>query len=358
MVAALEIRHSGGTCTVRIGPGAADAVSTDIDALLPGHRPVVIADSNTVALRPDLWPGITRLDFPAGEASKSRDTWVSLSDRLLDLGVDRRTVIIALGGGVTTDLAGMVASTLLRGVPWVAVPTTTLAMVDAALGGKTGVDTQHGKNLIGSFHHPALVVVDPLFLATLPDEIHRDGLAEVVKHAAIADAGQWRRLEQSADELLALDQRVLPEVLAASIGVKVGVVNEDEREQGRRATLNTGHTIAHALELASNFGLSHGKAVAIGLVLETRLGETLGVTEPGTAGRIATLLDALGLPGTAPGSLDRQRFRDALLHDKKNRDGTIRVAFLSRIGDTARDHDGSWTIAVPAEALEAALEQR
>ncbi len=331
------------------------ALAASVAELLPGHRPVVIADATVSQLWPDILPAVPRIEFDGGEAGKTRDTWSTLSDQLLDMAVDRRTVIIALGGGVTTDLAGMVAATLLRGVPWIAVPTTTLAMVDAAIGGKTGVDTRHGKNLIGAFHHPSLVVVDPSLLTTLPDAGYRDGLAEVVKHAAIASAGQWQELERSAARIVARDPTALASTLTASIAVKVAVVNEDEREQGRRAVLNAGHTIAHALELATDFRLSHGQAVAIGLHLETLLGESLGITEPGTAHRIATLLTTLGLPHQAPASLDRDRYRNALLHDKKNRDGKVRVAFLHNIGSMARDSDGSWTTAVAPESIESIL---
>ena len=312
---------------------------------------MVIADANVAACWPDLLPGVERLTFPGGEQHKTRTTWTSLSDRLLTLGIDRRTVIVALGGGVTTDLAGFVAATTLRGLPWVAVPTTTLAMLDAAIGGKTGVDTLHGKNLVGAFHHPSGVIIDPALLSTLPERVFLDGLAEAVKHAAIASASHWAWLEQHVPELLAHDPTRLTELVRESVAIKAEVVAEDELELGRRSSLNAGHTVAHGLELATDFQLSHGEAVSIGLVCEARHGEALGLTAPGTSMRLAGLLGAVGLPTAMPAHLDRQRFLEALQHDKKNRDGRVHCSLLARIGEIARAPDGAWTHAVNSEEL-------
>src|SRR5690606_30629821 len=221
-------------------------------------------------------------------------------------GADRRSAIVAIGGGVTTDLGGFVAATYLRGIPWIAVPTTTLAMCDAAVGGKTGVDTPHGKNLIGAFHQPRAVVADPRVLASLPERTYREGLVEAVKHAAIADGDLFGWLERELASVLARDEAALEQLLRRSMAIKAAVVSADEREGGRRPLLSAGPTLAHAAEHASDYRLGHGAAVAIGLVLESRIGERLGRTEPGTSDRLATLLGRMDLPILLPEGLDPQ----------------------------------------------------
>jgi 3-dehydroquinate synthase len=351
MVDPFWVRHSGGEYPVLFGAGISATLPTLLAELLPAHRPIVIADETVSNFLPAVLPEAERVTFPAGESHKTRTTWSELTDRLLASGIDRRTVVVALGGGVTTDLAGFVAAVTLRGLPWLAVPTTTLAMLDAAVGGKTGVDTVHGKNLVGAFHQPTAVVVDPQLLDTLPDDVFVDGLAEAVKHAAIGDRMLWEWFETNATRILSRDTSVLTELVRRSIAIKASVVSDDEREQGRRTVLNAGHTVAHALEHATGFALSHGQAVAIGLVRETHHGEALGITEPGTAARLAQLLTTLGLPAAVPTDLDRERFHAALQHDKKNRDGDVHCCLIARLGEVARAPDGGWTQAVSAEAL-------
>lgn len=326
-----------------VGAGLARTLAAVVDEHGGGGRIVVITDSHVDAAWPDLLPGVPRLVFPAGERHKTRDSWAELTDRLLQDGADRQSVVVALGGGVTTDLAGFVAATFLRGVRWVAVPTSTLAMLDAAVGGKTGVDTGHGKNLVGAFHPPTAVIADPALLATLPARNYREGLAEAVKHAAIADAALWAWIEEHAASVIERDVDVTAELVHRSLAIKVAVVSEDERESGRRAILNVGHTIAHALEHATGFSLPHGEAVGIGLVLETRIAESRGIAPRGTATRIAALLGVLGLPASPPERIDRDRFIAALQRDKKNRDGEVRASLLGDIGSVAREHDGGWT---------------
>ena len=334
-----------------LGTGCTAELPALLQTGFPGHRAVLIADATVSKLWPGLLPGVERVTFPAGEQHKTRDTWARLTDTLLSLTIDRRTVVVAVGGGVTTDLAGFVAATTLRGLPWVAVPTTTLAMLDAAIGGKTGIDTAHGKNLVGAFHHPSAVVIDPELLGTLPDAVFADGLAEAVKHAAIASAEHWQWLTDHAPGILSREPQLLSELVRASVTIKANVVANDEREQGQRSVLNAGHTVAHGLEVASDFALSHGQAVSIGLVCETRWGEAAGITQPGTAAALTSLLTSLGLPTEIPATLDRSRFDAALQLDKKNRDGQVRCSLLARIGAAARNQDGAWTHAVSAELL-------
>jgi 3-dehydroquinate synthase len=324
-----------------------------LDENAAGLRPVIIADATVSDLHPGMLPGVPRITFPAGEHSKSRETWGALSDRLLASGHDRHTLVIALGGGVATDLAGFVAATLLRGVPWLAVPSTTLSMLDASIGGKTGVDTPLGKNLIGAFHPPRAVFADPELLGTLPDAPFLEGLAEAVKHAAVASAAHWEWLARHADSILAREPQALATLIADSVAIKAEIVAGDEREEGRRAILNAGHTWGHAVEHASDYQLPHGHAVAIGLVREARLGESRGVTEPGTADRLAALLGRLHLPTELPIPLSRERIAGALGHDKKNVHGEVRTVLLRKVGEVARTRDGRWTHPVSADAFQA-----
>lgn len=248
-----------------------------------------------------------------------------------------------MGGGVTGDLAGFVAATYLRGIPIVQVPTTLLAMVDASVGGKTGVDTPLGKNLVGAFHQPEAVVADPLVLLTQPEADFRDGLAEAVKHGLIADAGYFDWIEHHAERLMGRDTEALVRLVAGSVQIKANLVGRDERESGQRAVLNAGHTVGHALEHASSYRIPHGAAVAIGLVAETRLGEQIGATAPGTARRLRALLERLGLPVTAPAGLDGGALEAAARRDKKNRGGRIRLALAAEVGRMAGS-EGEWTV--------------
>src|SRR5690606_11333108 len=269
----------------------------------------------------------------AGETSKTRATWSALTDGLLTKAFDRDTCVVALGGGVTGDLAGFVAATYLRGVPVVQVPTSLLAMVDASVGGKTAVDTAHGKNLVGAFHPPRLVVVDPLVLRTLPVTELRAGAAEMVKHAAIADVRYLDRIRTAAAGLCADAERGsagLGELIERSIEIKAGVVGRDPLEQGERAVLNFGHTLGHALERELAYDIPHGHAVAIGMVLAARVGEVLDITAGGTSDMLADALRTLGLPVSLPGDVARGRLLAAAATDKKARAGRLRFVLLER----------------------------
>lgn len=297
---------------------------------------------------------------PSGERHKTRETWARLTDALLAAGHGRDSAVCAIGGGVTGDLAGFVAATYLRGVPLVQVPTTLLAMVDAAVGGKTGVDVPAGKNLVGAFHPASLVVADPEVLRTLPPEERRAGFAEMLKHGAVADAAHFHALVDAAPRLSAADAPeatfadALADAIAASVRIKSAIVAADPTEQGRRAILNFGHTVAHAIEHATRYAVRHGEAVAIGMVLEARVGEALGVTAPGTAGELARAVRAAGLPTAVPPPLGADALLAGMRHDKKGRVGAVRCALPAGIGRMARDGD-AWTIAVPDTAWREAL---
>lgn len=294
-------------------------------------------------------------EFPAGEVHKTRATWTELSDRLLACGIGRDAAVIALGGGVVGDVAGFVAATYMRGIPCIQVPTTLLAMIDASIGGKTGVDVTAGKNLIGAFHPPALVVVDPLLLDTLPDAELRNGLAEAVKHGAIADARHFRWLVEQTPVLTRRDPAALAALIRHSVEIKAAVVGRDPDERGERAILNFGHTAAHALERLTGYALPHGHAVSIGMVIAARLGETLGVTEPGTTDALREALDGFALPTRPPDDVAPADLAAAAASDKKARAGTIRFSLLRRIGVAAQTPDGGWTFPIEASALAAVL---
>ena len=348
----LSIRHAAGSYDVLISPGLAAEVGDRVAAALAGRRIAVVTDE-TLAPRFGAWglnvPG-TVVTVPAGERAKSREEWGRVTDRLLAAGIGRDGVVVAVGGGSIGDLAGFVASTYMRGIPFVQVPTTLLAMVDASVGGKVGVDTAAGKNLVGAFHPPALVLIDPKLLATLPDATYREGLAETVKHGVIADAPFFEWIEANAPALRDRTPAMMKELVHRSLAIKAGVVSRDEHETGERTALNAGHTIGHALELLSGYALRHGEAVAIGLVEECRIGERLGLTAAGTADRVAAALTALGLPISRDPRPATRDLLDAMRTDKKNRGGAIRMALPAAIGRMARE-GGAWTVAVPEEMI-------
>ena len=337
---------SAGTYDVAITPGALDHVAEIIRRVAPGHRYALVTDSivgplyaERVARQFDAG-ALVVCTVPTGEAHKTRDSWAAVTDRLLDARFGRDTTVISLGGGVVCDLAGFVAATYMRGVPVVHLPTTLLAMIDASIGGKTGVDTPEGKNLVGAFHPPAAVVVDPQVLDTLPLAELRSGFAEAIKHGAIADAAYFQFLEDRAPALLAddpaeRDQGGLARVIGESVRIKADVVATDEREKGARKTLNFGHTIGHAIEHASGFALRHGEAVAIGMAVESEAAERAGLAESGTAERVRTALRRAGLPTERLASLSAKSIVAATVTDKKSRAGAAEYAVPARIGAMA-----------------------
>jgi len=363
----LIVRHALGGYPVYLQPGALGALGEVVEAHCPGRLTALVTDTTTGLLyeawesgAPSAWregdaarepvPFATRLSLPPGEKHKTRDSWAMLTDALLDQGFGRDSALVGVGGGVIGDLTGFVAATFQRGVPFVLVPTTLLAMLDASVGGKTGVDAPQGKNLIGAFHPPAAVVADPTTLRTLPEREFRAGMAEAVKHGLIADAGYLEWIEGNAAALLARDLEALTHLVRRSIEIKAGVVSIDERESGPRAMLNAGHTVAHALEHASSYGMLHGEAVALGLRAECIMGELAALLPDGTFARVAGALDRLGLPARTAG-LNAERVRAAMRRDKKNLSGETRFAIPPALGGMAARDDGAWTVAVPEDVI-------
>jgi 3-dehydroquinate synthase len=269
--------------------------------------------------------------IPAGEDHKNLATVSKVYDRILEAKIDRRTPIIALGGGVVGDLSGFVAATVLRGVPFVQVPTTLLAMVDASVGGKTGVDHAVGKNLIGAFHQPVAVIIDPQVLTTLPPRELRSGLAECIKHEIIRDAEGFASLEKNIDRALALDMSYLADLIAHNVSIKARVVEADPFERAERAHLNLGHTFGHAIETVSNYSYAHGECVALGMIAAARAAIKLGMMDEKAVERITKLIAAAELP-IGGMKLDVGAVVAAMIYDKKVKSGKIRFVLPNRIG--------------------------
>jgi 3-dehydroquinate synthase len=325
---------------VLVGSGLIDGIGDECVRLRLGRRAAVVAQAPVAALASRVADSLRRSGFepvmlqvPDGEVAKSLPEAEKLWEAFLAHGLDRACPVIAVGGGVVGDLAGFAAATYMRGVPVIQVPTTLLAQVDAAIGGKVAVNLPRGKNLVGTFHQPRLVLIDPDTLSGLPAREYRAGLAEVVKTGAALSAELFTTLEAGVDGLLRRDPRLLEAVVATCGREKAAIVEQDEREEsGVRMVLNYGHTVGHAVEALTGYRRwLHGEAVAMGLVAAGRLAVRLGLAEAGLAARQEALLGALGLPvrieGTTP-----EAVATALRHDKKARDGRVPFVLLKGLG--------------------------
>ena len=276
---------------------------------------------------------ISRLMLADGEAHKTLASVAQVFDALADVKANRDATIVALGGGVVGDLAGFAAACWMRGIAFVQVPTTLLAMVDSSVGGKTAVDLPQGKNLVGAFHQPRAVIIDTDTLATLPARELRAGFAEVIKYGALGDAAFFTWLERHADALLAREAEPLASTIAHCCRQKAGIVTRDETEQGERALLNLGHTFGHAIETAMGYGgLLHGEAVGVGMVLAARLSANLGRAPADDTQRLIALLERFGLPTAIPSGLDADRLIGLMQLDKKNLSGSLRLILWRGIG--------------------------
>ncbi|MCG6954809.1 MAG: 3-dehydroquinate synthase [Gemmatimonadetes bacterium] len=355
-VGAVPVRTGTGSYPVLVGLGLLERIPELLCEYAPGHRYALISDDHVASLYAEsvvasctdagLDAGL--FTFPQGEASKTRKQWSILTDALLDAGIRRDGVVVALGGGVTGDLGGFVAATYLRGIPVVQVPTSLVAMIDASVGGKTAVDVRAGKNLVGAFHPPRVVVADPLAIGTLPVHERAQGLAEAIKHGAILDSRYFDDLSEAADGLLAGDARATRAAVLRSVELKARVVTEDEHEEGFRQILNFGHTIGHAIEAASSYSVGHGMAIAAGMILEARLGERLGVTETGTSERLSRALSRFGMGAVPRLDVGIDEILGYMGVDKKARQGRARFVFLRSVG-SVRGDDGWSSEAPPAE---------
>ena len=348
---------------ILVGIGLFTSVATILSRFCPAHRYAVVTDDRVaelyaVKLSRMLHSAGYRADvfaFQNGEERKTRETWGLVSDAMLEAGIGRDAAVIAFGGGVPGDLGGFVAATYMRGLPLVQLPTTLMAMIDSSVGGKTGVDTPAGKNLLGAFHQPQVVLADADLLQTLPDAHVRAGLAEAVKHGAIADPGYLDWIEQAAGELLAGDPEALTRLICRSVEIKAEVVTRDELETGPRKMLNFGHTVGHAVEALSGYALLHGEAVAIGMVAEARIGERMGVAGKGTTEGLRRVLARLGLPTAMPMTWSAEEVVSRTRTDKKARGGRVEYALICAPGVPAQGIDGRWGYAVADEVAKGAL---
>lgn len=321
-------------------------------------RAALIADGNTSRYAKPLAGSlrakgidVVELSFPPGEASKTRKTKADIEDRLLEAGFGRDGCIIAAGGGVVLDLAGFVAATYMRGVPHINVATSLLAQVDASIGGKTGINTPHGKNLLGAFHHPQAVLLDTDALTTLPREELTYGMAELVKHAILGDAGLF---EEIASLPCRLEIEALTPLIVRGAHIKARVVAEDEKEAARRRVLNLGHTIGHAIERATGFKVRHGEAVAVGLVVEAEIARRVTGFPAEQTRRIAEVLASFELPVRPVVSFES--VAPHIRYDKKTTNRGWRFALPTRIGEMERA-GGEWVVEVGAREVAAAFER-
>ena len=349
---------------VIVGRGVWSRLPALLAERCPAHLYAVVTDSRVAQLYGDRLGRLLgeaghtcrQFVFPAGEWNKVRETWADLGARRVAAGAGRDAAVIALGGGVAGDLGGFVAATLHRGIPYVQLPTTVLAMIDSSIGGKTGVDIPAGKNLVGAFHQPRFVLADVDTLASLPRNQIAAGCAEAIKHGVVADAGYAGEVGTAAARCLARSLDALEPLVEGSIRIKGAIVAADAGERGRRQVLNFGHTVGHAVESRSGYGLLHGEAVAIGMAVEAALAEQTGVAARGTRDAILALLASYDLPVTVPPTLSGDDLLETMRADKKVRAGVIRFALPAAIGRMAHAADGAWTLAASPPQIRAALD--
>ena len=333
----LQVRLGERAYPIHVGAGLLGRV--DLQALAPGRQVLVATDTNVAPLYLDAVRArlpdrdVGTFVLPAGEQEKTLARFGDCIQALAQLGARRDATIIALGGGVIGDLAGFAAACWMRGIRFLQLPTTLLAMVDSSVGGKTAVDLPAGKNLVGAFHQPAAVIADTDTLRTLPERELRAGLAEVLKYGAIADPGFFAWIEAQSAALLARDPTALEQAISRSCAHKAAIVARDETEQGERMLLNFGHSFGHAIEAEQGYGgLLHGEAVAVGMLLAARLSARLGQAPEADADRLRRLLEALGLPTRVPAGLDAGALLARMRLDKKAVSGALRLILWRGLG--------------------------
>jgi 3-dehydroquinate synthase len=334
---------------ILIGPGLLTETAALLNACVPSGRYIIVTDTNVEEyLGHDLLNLLRQaglqasmISFEAGEASKHMGVVVDLARKMVALKADRDTVLVALGGGVVGDVAGFLASIYMRGIAFVQAPTTLLAQVDSSVGGKTGVDLPEGKNLLGTFYQPRLVIADIATLATLNQQEIRNGLAEVVKYAVIKDPALFDLLEARPSDALNLEPELIAHIVQTSCGIKAEVVCADEREGGLRRILNFGHTAGHAIEAASGYEIAHGEAVSIGMMVAARLSAAKGLMDNGVLKRLERLLKSLGLPVSVPCRFETDEIIRLTGSDKKSRGGRVSFVLSCGVGKTIITDDVS-----------------
>jgi len=338
----ISLKLGDRTCRILIGNGILGSAGKLISESRAGHKFAIITNPKVSSLYSEqVAHGLDASGFDHdlfevadSETAKSLDTAKRLYKELSENNFDRDSCIIGLGGGVVGDLAGFVAATYMRGIDLILIPTTLLAQVDSAIGGKTGVNLPEGKNLVGAFHQPLLVISDIETLKALPDEDFRSGLAEVVKYGVLSDPKLFSQLETNLDKILSRDEKTLTKIVTTCSSIKARVVEEDERDHGKRLTLNFGHTLGHALEAASGYtGYRHGGAVAIGMQFDARVSVKMGLLKESEMNRIFAAISSLGLPTYIEKRMDSEVILKFMYADKKTKDGKLRLILPTRIGD-------------------------
>ena len=326
---------------ILIGNGLLDDVGARLKTYGPSPKAALVSNPTVFALYGEpVTDSIKKAGFdlehviiPDGEEYKNIDTLKRIYDELLKHGLDRKSALIALGGGVVGDITGFAAATYMRGISYIQIPTTLLAQVDSSVGGKTGVDHKLGKNMIGAFWQPGLVLIDPVTLKTLPKKQLLAGLAEVIKYGVIYDSELFGFLEANRERILNLDDRAITYIIRRSCEIKADVVSKDERESGLRAILNYGHTIGHAIETATGYTrYLHGEAVAIGMHLEAKLSQLLKGIDERQVFRIKALIDSYGLPSEIPKDINRDNILSSMQLDKKAVAGKLKFILPESIG--------------------------
>lgn len=341
----VHVKLPSGAYPIVVGPASHTVLEETVRRIAQQPRIAIITDQHVAKLHLKsvtetlATPTATVIRVPPGEESKSKDQAWRIYDDLASARISRSDLIIALGGGVVGDLAGFVAATWMRGVPFIQMPTTLLAAIDAAIGGKTGINHPAGKNLIGVFHQPAAVIADTDYLRTLTEREYVAGLAESIKHAAIRDEMFFEWHEKHVEGLRRRDAELTAELIARNCNIKAAVVASDERESGPRMILNHGHTVGHAIEHLLEYDLRHGECVGLGMIVENEIAVRRGMLPRTAADRVASLLDGLGLPTRLPRPCAPERIAEATHLDKKLRGGKVNFVLLSGIGSPQRVTD-------------------
>lgn len=334
----VRVSTASKTYNIEIETGLFDRLPRLFKTRYNGRRLALVSDSRVFSLYGErLAQGLEQqgfktvvITFPEGERNKNLQTLDRIYQALADAAFTRSDYVVALGGGVTGDTAGLAAATFLRGLGFIQIPTSLLAMVDSSIGGKVAVDMKQGKNLIGAFYQPDAVYTDPGLLSTLSDRLFSDGMAELIKHGLIRDKDLCLKLESLGSRSLITGH--LDEIISISCKIKGDIVEQDEKDTGIRQILNFGHTIGHAIEKVQQYqGLTHGEAVSVGMAFITRITERLGMTKPGTFGRLVGILESFGLPVEMP-AVNKEDLAQSIRLDKKSRSGFITIAYLREIG--------------------------
>ncbi|MBI5227008.1 3-dehydroquinate synthase [Candidatus Micrarchaeota archaeon] len=319
----IKLSTGSGNCNILVGESIAK-----LPDYIKSEKVLVVTDSNVAKLHGDKFSQYEMVVLEPGESNKTLESVQKIYDKCLELELERNSFIVGIGGGVVCDIANFVASTYLRGINCILVPTTLLAQVDASIGGKNGVNLQGYKNLIGTIRQPKLVLCDLTLLKTLPKEELVCGFAEIIKHGAIADENLFSYLEQNCEKALSLDEKTVEKIVEDSIKVKVGIVSRDELESNERMKLNFGHTIGHAIEKVEK--INHGQAVAIGMMIAVNLSKKKGSLNEESSKKIQKLIEKIGLPTER--KMKIEEIIDAVKKDKKRKNGKIKMILLEQIG--------------------------